>query len=443
MQTTGRANGGSRVHWIVAAMAVTGVLACPLPHEEATPVVRNDCQQDQLLIRTEHDSVTGGDLPLVGPIADLPEYHDCQRFVIAAASGGAASGPAADSLAYGPLVAIWAANRLDSTFKQRGALDGNAIPVAVIYDFEPQAGYAPLHIEPGFSCLYLWKDTRWNARLLPVGPEPPEDGTPTQCLHPVNTNGRDTPGWLPLEVLPATLPPELGSSDIPPVVRWDWDQNEKQQYISIRCGDEWCHVGAPGFRPAESEVGTAKGIAYLAAVEPIPLTGFVQALPNELLRVTAITGWYDRQRLDERTGPGKDLVLTAVEGTAFPHPALGRIPDDAFSGAWIPAAYLDVSAEYQGKVALSRGITRVALCRGAAELCEGAREVATCPKDYQDPADPWWARMVTPTGETTIRCVRRRGHGGRAVPAAATRWNWSEVDAKTWIACSQGCCVIN
>jgi hypothetical protein len=416
------------------------MLACPWPKDDMRTTKSNDCQQDKLIIyRTSHDSVTGADLPVIGPIADLPEFHDCQRLLVPYERKGSASAPAADSLSFGPLVAIWAANKLDSAFQQSASRD-MAVPVAVIYNFERQTEYAPLHIKPGFSCLYLWKDSGWQARLLPVGPHVPPDTGPTQCLHPVPTSGSDTPGWVALDVIDTPLPPGLRPEDIPAVTRWDWESKQQLQYIGIRCGDQWCSVGPKGFHTSAPASDTPAGAAVLAMVENINIPGFEQATPDEMTRIISIKGWYDEQRLDLWE---PNLVLTDITGTAFPHPALERVKAGMFQGAWIPSAYLQVSGDYPGKVPLKAGITRVYLCEGAANQCKGAETVGTCAAKYQDPHEVWWAKMISPSGETSFHCVMRRMHGGRAIPAAATRWNWSEFDAKTWIACGQGCCVGN
>jgi hypothetical protein len=430
---------------------------------QPTKVVNNDCQQDYLVIhRTDGDSVTGADLPLVGPIADLPEFHDCQRFLVPAGrsmaeGGAAASAPARDGLAFGPLVAIWAANKLDeklsfapksadslvaSTRIVKETRSGGgiqpaslmAVPVAVIYDFERNVGYDPLGIRPGFSCLYLWKANTWQARLVSLG------DSLSPCLEPMDTTSRDIVGGTQLQVKAAVLDTLLGPEDIPPVARWDWDG--KQQYIGIRCGDEWCEIGSPGFTPSAAPAATGTGHALLATFQDMPISAFAQVTDEKRSRVVTVKGWYDEQRLDMRDNQGH-LILSDIVGTAVPHPALGSLPAGSFQHKWIQVASLQVTGDYSGKVPLKKGITRLYMCQGTATDCPGVPTAKTCSSWEQDPADPWWAKIEPATGETTVRCVRRRGHGGVAIPAAAARWNWSEVDAKTWVACEGGCCTVN
>ena len=440
-----------------------------LIHPPKPPI--NDCQQDRLFLTlADGDTINGSFLPLLGPIADMPEFHDCQRFVVPARDrtngwGYLRSIPGRDNLGYGPLVAIWAANKLDEQFQVAPtvslppggmissggpatpgarALPIKATPVAVIYNFERNAGYDPLGIKPGFSCLYLWKDPEWQARLVSLGPNAPVASEPAGCFNQIDTTSQLIVGGRRLMVRPAKLAEGLGPRDIPPVARWDWDGTNNWQYIGIRCGDQWCEIGAPRFAPSEPASGTTLGNAYLAAVEPIPVPGAYQATATDKLHVVAVKGWFDQQRLDARA-KGQVLELTDIVGTAFPQPALDSVSDAMFQGNWIPTAYLFVDANYSGKVPLKRGLNRVYLCKGTAADCAGVTNANPICSPYdQDPSDIWWGKIVYESAEPSFRCVRRRTHNGMAIPAAATRWNWSEVDVKTWHDCGGGaCCTVN
>ena len=174
-------------------------------------------------------------------------------------------------------------------------------------------------------------------------------------------------------------------------------------------------------------------------VEPLPgLTTDPAGTENELRRFVMVNGWFDQQRLDLRDAGGQP-VLTDVVGTVLPHPALRRLPDGAFKAKWVPTGYVHVTADYPGKLPLKQGMNRIYLCQGSAEVCEIA-EAPACTPEQQDTDDPWWARVVARSGETTIKCVRRRDHAGMPIPAAAARWNWYERDATTWFKCDKGCC---
>lgn len=435
--------GTTRRWWILAALAATAFIVWKSCPPNPPPVAVNDCQQDQLLIWTlKHDSITGASLPLVGPIADMPEFHDCQRFVVPASAPGIASAPSGDHLAFGPLVAIWAANQLDLAFTRRDSLRGKAVPVAVIYNFDADHDYAPLGIDPGFSCLFLWNDGRWRARVVSLGAMPPERSDPTRCLNPIDTVARAIVGGKDLEVRPAALDSLLTPRDIPPVARWDWDSKNLQQYIGIRCGEEWCEVGAPGFAPSEPAESTPEGAEFLAAVVPIPKSGVHQHTPTEALRAVAVKGWYDRQRLDLRSKDGR-LVISDVSGIVFPQPALDSVPVDAYQSTWIPSAYVFVDAAYSAKIPMQVGMNRVDICNGTSSQCGVPAGADHCTGIDPGSPDDWWGRLTSATGDPYYYCVRRRTHGGDVIPAAAARWNWSEADAKTWSRCGAACCTGN
>lgn len=434
-----------------AGLAVTlGLAACGKdlpPPEEAPYQTSAGCQQDSILIVVlvdssigagAYDTITAADMPLVERIANLPEYHDCQRFVVRQPVTNVA-GPR--EFAFGPLVAIWAADSLGSQFGKPGVREPSmAQPVAVIYNFETQVAYEPLGIAPGFSCLYLWHDggepRHWSAAIVKLS------GGPAACELPVN------PGALPgsnLVVRPALLDPSLKATDIPEVTRWDWDAERKQQYIGIRCADQWCEVGSRGLVPSRSahQAGLAlPTTGGLALALPVPTNGLGNT--PERLRVVDVKGWYDEQQLDTLDASGNP-VLTDIVGTVFPHPALARYDSGPAptTGLWVPAAFMKVSADYPGLVTLRAGINLLELCRGGATAC-GAPAGLTCSAKAQDPADLWWGRVISEKGDTSeVRCVRRRRHEGRAIPAAAARWNWNPRDATTWVACEKGCCTLN
>jgi hypothetical protein len=422
---------------------------CPRERQSTTapptpppPLAQADCQQDSILIAVPlptdpptYDTVTAADLPLIQRIANLPEFHDCQRFVVPP-PGATNASPAEYS--FGPLVAIWAADSLGGRFGVPGTEGPSlAVPVALIYNFEAGVAYDPLKIEPGFSCLYLWHNGGtpriWNAAIVSLGPsvDPCQKGAEPRSLRGAR-----------LEVHPTSLPPGLDPADIPEVARWDWDPRRRQQYIGIRCADQWCEVGNAGLVPSQSlfERGDPRG-ELKNVTRPISGISEGRGRSNEVLRVVAIKGWYDEQQLDTLDSTGKP-VLTNIVGTVIPHPALERAPQST-AGEWRPAAFIKVTADYPGAVLIRAGINRLELCQGSATAC-GAPAAVSCDPKYQDLAFPWWGRIISQAGDTSaVRCVRRRDHERRAIPAAAARWNWNEADAKTWVSCDEGCCTVN
>jgi len=407
-----------------------------------------DCQQDSVLIispvnsgGSEYDTVTAADMPLIQRIANLPEYHDCQRFVVPPRPGLHVPDSA---LAFGPLVAIWAADGLGSRFgvpEPKGP--SRAVPVAIIHNFDQSATYEPLHIKPGFSCLYLWHDgTRskgWRAMIVPFVP------TPDTCRSVADPDS--LAGGAPLNVSAVPLPQGLSPADIPEVTRWDWDAEQQRQYIGLRCAEQWCEVSGGPLSPSPSAFDAGiRPTSMAAAVPPIPRIPNGLGMSNEIHRVVTVKGWYDEQRLDLRDSKGKP-VLTNIVGTVIPHPALDRAPFDSV-GEWTPVAFINVTADYPGKVPLKRGMSRVFLCKETNGECH-AKTTTACLPEPPDPASPtappttWWTKIVAADNTVAYHCIRRRKHGGMAIPAAAARWNWHELDAKTWVQCGTACCTVN
>jgi hypothetical protein len=436
--------------WVAAAglAAAVALGACAEKEKTVKPKVPQtvmDCQQDSILIYVVtdstqgiYDTVTSADLPLIQRIANLPEYHDCQRFVV---RGPAASAATSAEFSYGPLVAIWAADSLGGRFgdlAKRGP--SQAVPVAMIHDYDRDLAYAPLGILPGFNCLYLWHDggtpRKWSASITALGSrtDPCKQATEPGAV-----------GGTPLEVRPAPLPRGLRAADIPEVARWDWDAERHEQYIGIRCGDQWCEVGRAGLVHSRSAFEGGLSFTNAAANSLIPTSPDIangQGTDQERLRVVSVKGWYDEQRLDTLDANGKPW-LTEILGTVIPHPALERATFTP--GDWTPVAFVQVSADYPGKVPLKHGMNRVFLCKDVGGNC-GITAASPCPPDPTSPAaaqETWWMRIVSESNDTTVHCVKRRTHGGMAIPAAAARWNWNEKDAKTWVACEGGCCTVN
>jgi hypothetical protein len=411
-----------------------------------------DCQQDSILISVPLDTmvpadsahyrfgrVTAAAMPLAGQIANLPEFHDCQRFMVE-------SDQAPPVASFGPLVAIWAAAALDTRFPPAPPVV-QAVPVAVIYNFDGPR-YDPLDLNQGFSCLYMWKANTWQARVVGLGASP---SLPIPCLDAIDTTDQRIAQGGILEVKPDRMPPGLPAADIPPVARWNWDEAHKWQYIGIRCGTEWCEIGPPHFVPSNNAQNIGMTVAKLKSItRPIPGIGSAadpRGRPAEILRVVSVSGWYDQQELD-LTNPGGKPRPARSTGTVFPHPALARAPFTP--GKWTPVAYIDASANYTGKVPLTTGISQVSLCpERAPGECAGTTGMTCAPEPF-DPADPtaplytWWTQIEHEKGSKQVYCAKRRRHHGMAIPAAAARWNWNELDAKTWTLCgSPACCTGN
>jgi hypothetical protein len=409
--------------------ALTGILASPEPTPPAT--VAFGCPEHTIQVNA-FDSVIRV-IPIAPQTATVPEYHDCQRFRVAAG--------------FGPLVAIWAAEGLPRYFLDSATSGSDSIALAVgeILDLgmgdmkTDGAGddYAPLQLSAGFNCLYLWRSgpaDQFEARIVP------------------QRSFRELNSCVGHRVLDQALidAPKLtvratsfGGSHrvpVPPVARWDWDPAGRVQYIGIACGRAWCEIGpASGFTSSRSVAEDAPVAEQLAAAfEPATDAPGVTGLMRTR---HLVKGWYDQQELEIWSADGK-LVPSGVIGTIVPHPVLDIIHDaptapgqPGFAGHWEPAGYIHVTGDYNGRrLQLEKGVSRIYLCQGPASACAGAAEVGAASGTV------WWSKLVAPSGHATIRAVDYQMHGGSVIPAGAARWRWLETDGTTWLRCGRGCC---
>ena len=398
-------------------------------------------------------------IPLSEPITNIPEFHDCQNFILTDSTR--------DSLRYDSLYAIFAAFRLRDRFyakrppAETDSLklpDGSVVPVvaaATIFSGSRE-NYSPLGIAPGFNCLFLYhrpaNPTQWGARMVPL--KVPD----ANCAR----TGIDLTGGTTLEVrvIRDTL---FSAGDYPEAARWDWDSRNRQQYIGIMCENAWCEVGKANF------VSSPPRPEYVPAFKVIP---GLPPTPEELSRVTGIKGWYDRQMLATR-GPN-GLVPSGIYGVVIPNPALDRVPTwtvsfssgrisigTLYDKRWINVGAAVVTAPYKGLLA---GVNLLYFCRGTAAACAvplGAglktpamwSAVTSCANGGPY---TWWGRLGA--GETAqYGCVHVQDHGRElkaltapgapyagwviALPATA-RWHWSMKDEIVgWYGCqSTSCC---
>lgn len=402
---------------LVATVAVVSIAACPggnppPPDAEGRP----ECPQDSVFIVNKYKNDRGSftqivtTIPVSGPITNVPEYHDCQRFAMS------------PDPKYGPLVAIFANHGLDSMFP--APFDSSAQPpseaAAEIYSWD--GDYAPLSIRKGFNCLYLHQTPNgWTALMTSVGDA-------NDCLQKPASG-------TPLGVTSAK--PSSDVNDYPPVARWDWDPQRHQHYISIRCGDEWCEVG-----PMAGFAASASHPATTLPDEAVP--GMGAPTSRERHRVLEIKGWYDEQHLAVADGSG--LLVGTMTGTAFPHPLLERLKAvGQFSLKWIPSAYVQLDSDpgpYKGKLNLDQGLNTMYLCEGAFADCPGVPTGTTEPSCPDGADHRWWAKIISAGGDSVYRCVQRRIHNGVEMPGAV-RWRWKETDETMWVRCPQGCCTVN
>lgn len=375
-----------------------------------------------------------GQLSLPGRITDVPEFHDCQKFIV---SGGVHGN-------FLTLFAIFArdslreaTNRFDAIADAaQSASDSTAVatfgaPVAVGEVLALDKGYAELGIHPLFNCLFLRPTYNGlEAKMIPV------DKNEQSCKtmeHP-----EDKPG-TPLAVVRTYFKHDTA----PPVARWDWDRDNNTQHIGIACGIAWCDIGKAGFHPSRPHALS---------------TG----APND--RVIAVKGWYDEQRLAVPStmvtafASATALIPGHVIGTFVPMPDLGSDAGPSvgsrYDGKWVRVATVgmtDTSGVYLGKLNIVsspvlNAVDSVSLCYGKLRQC--ITNTGITPKkckatDFPDSLR-WWGMITNPVTTPSYFCVTRRGHEnipGLHIPGIV-RWRWAIKDETMWIRCLEGCCEV-
>jgi len=356
-----------------------------------------------------HDSI-GAERPLTSGTSGIPEYNDCQRFIVA---GG-----------FDSLYAIYATHPRSVAVRRT-----EAVLVAVIRSFG--GTYNLLGIRPGLSCLYLYND-RHAARVM-------DSISFFPCDSVVAVTRLTGPSPV-LESRPTTASGFDDDADYPQVARWDWDSRDRTQYLGVKCGAAWCEIGRSGFHSSPSWKPAA-------------------GLPRAMRRNIAIKGWYDEQRL---AGPpptsGLLAAVSKIRGTIFPHYRLNDYVDDAtWKGVWRTVAYVALSATSQKyQTVMNFGATpganpniplnpetlnKIEYCVGTAAECH-VPNPPTCSVSMA----PWgWSRIVRAGAPIALyKCVTRWPNPPPALPTpAATRWRWVAADETSWSQCSAGCCEVH
>lgn len=442
---------------LVMAMGVVVVIgSCRCPQAREIGVVRFSCPGDPVVVDIV-DSRTGAilrtetGLAISEPITEIPEFHDCQRFVV--------------QDHYDSLYAIFASFRLDSLPMKWANDSGIAIVNGGSYGIVPAATiyshggtYDALGIKPGFNCLFLFRkfnDARWSAKMVPWG-----GSTDPNCgdrrYDPLSTGT--------LLVVNSGTSPSFGPKDYPPVARWDWDATHQQHYIGIACGPAWCEVGKADFQSSVAYNLPEPAWDKLAGRAADPLAAASH-------RVYKVKGWYDAQPL--ATWPTGTVTVNTlptpgpVRGFLIPHPLLDSINNAATVSAyrsWSHVADAVIEGDYQ-KWNLTNGQNEIWFCYGTILNCQitdalprvagTSTQLTDCPLDPEHADQRWWAKVVSASGVTKYACVQRRDHSKELahykqlhpsqveirIPGAA-RWHWLPNDESQWISCEQGCCTI-
>jgi hypothetical protein len=378
--------------------------------------------------------------PVIDAIRDVPEFHDCQRFIVHERS----------ARRYDSLHAIYAASYLDTLTTVLGPLliepqesvsqrrepkvirtgtgtlvitdrlvvDHRAATVAVILSGGP---YAALGIEPGLNCLYVGRyvevasrPEQWFARMEPQG-----NVTSASCDK---SSVREFGRGKDLQVNAETAEGFTQDTDYPAVARWDWDDVNHQQYIGLKCGAAWCEVGDTSFVPS-------------------PHLDVDRAARPQARRVRSIKGWYDQQFLATADRAGR-LVPSRILGTIIAEPDVGSKTADDFAADYVTVARVILESSDPTDAAALANYRRKFNFRGRAD---DDPEAVLMIKSLPDTL--WRARIRGPPSAPAplYRRVRFRPvptaflTQGYRVPAVA-RWRWMVTDEGTWTRCPEGCC---
>jgi hypothetical protein len=406
---------------------------------------------------------------LSGPdsIADIVEFHDCQRFVDSGTN------------AYDSIFAVFAVMRLTrldtllAASRGQPATSGASVslggddwlPAALVLAWND---YPALGIHVGFNCLYMSPSqagaATWQAAMYAFGLLEPECSS---AVSNVNAQAGQLPLAVPTASASGPVPRTVlavadsqhqnltSASDYPPVTRWEWDQVSGQYYIGLRCQvATWCEISSGNVTSAPT---------FASGLPSAPGTS-----DGGQLRVTQAKGWYDQQILAERDPLTGILRPSGFLGTLIPVPNLAQIESATFETDWTQVAWaalenvsggqrLNPYAVKSNIHETARGasldqLNKIFLCQGqtcqcpaGTSQCEAGASlgVTPCAKLNGTASDgTWWARIESPDGSSNkVLCVVRYAMADMSMPIPGTvRWRWLETDEEEWIRCPQGCC---
>lgn len=361
----------------------------PLPTNLPAGTLMDCPNHDSVLVSNGTFSAGVDTFSVSGAITLIPEYHDCQRFVM-------------NDGKFGPLVAIFAASRdaQEAPPPPRTSADSAVAQIVSGGD------YGDLGIIGGHNCLYMWKATNWSAVMVQVG-------RVDACDTRIDTGGRTAIGLFVREI----PPPDGVTGPWPRGARWDMDTVNARQYISIACGGQWCEVH-------KDRTGVSSGT-------------YTNAPSNAHRAVFGIKGWYDEQRLTLPDPLGSGNEIPTVRGSVFPEPGLRDITSlDAFNAHWIPTARVHIvapSPEYKNHFGLEAGgipnpMNEVSACRGRWADCDATGAPDPCPAATPvGVTEMLFARVESAnTRQISYHCLYYRKHGVHG-PRETARWRWPSL----------------
>jgi hypothetical protein len=392
------------------ALLTVAVLGCPKPKPQPGDFAgRPECPRDSIWVPADPGYKLVTSLAGPGPISLVPEYHDCQRMLNH------------DMNAFGPMIAVFARYGLDTMpdptpptgppVRGRQVFAGDQAAATILNYDEP---YDPLHIEHGFNCLYVYAVSgTWNAHIVKVK-------TDNDCLQPFD------PAMQGFD-LKVTVAPTPSNVKIPPVARWDWDKEARENYIGMRCGNRWCEISSSSH-------------SFLVSSDRYTGKPTVE-----------VKGWYDQQYLAVPANSSPDLTPGGVIGTIFPVGDLNANTVQTFTNTWAEVAIVSLSKDspvYFNKFNFIAGPapdgqTQIWFCTGTPEGCKIPNgQVPDC-KDSPVKNDPPWFAKIVSADRVKYHCVIRRTHSGGIPIPGAVRWRWKLLDEGIWVACPEGCCEVS
>lgn len=330
----------------------------------------------------------------------VAEYDDEQRFRIGAA-GNQQYGPFAGVYAT-PWLANYTSSRsftafwVNVAFVHIDTTSGASLPPA----------YQRLQLEAGDNCMFVhYNDTTavWQAAVMGPNssgvcaqedvPNPPITARPIDiAIDPQSA----TPGQLP-----------------PPVTRFI-EGNADSTFVGVRCGDQWCVLGASS-----------------AGEIPAPSHGGFNSASSR----SKGKGWFDDQHLGFLPQiPKPKITMSNQTASIIPADNLGGISLVQYKSKWqfVATVYMHPKLVMPGKYSKS-----------AAAQGYGLRG-----KDNR----LWIRDSVAPSGTETWQATFGKRPGNQRYPVTMTphpyyvpptaRWRWRDDDEQMWVACMQGCCMV-
>lgn len=450
----------------LGAVIVAGCDAKPQVDDDALPALtEEECPHDWPWTVAQAANIEA----FTGERDEVPEYNDCQRFLLGELSnpsygnvfaifvadsvaeahgtggdtpqnpGGLTTAPAS-----GPAAATSAANDAATS-----AANGNEMSAVAL--IAAWGDYRPLGIsERGFYCLLMDSRARPSAAIVRAG-------TYADCDNPVMSTKHDLFVFRQRHKADGT---ELSGADVPGVVRWGFDgipvdtsatagpsTDSWVQYAIVPCGTAVCYVGPTG--PGGSGAGfTPKPPHAILAGMKLPVHG----------RGREVDLWHDTQFLaDPGSSTGSpNPVVPPLVGVLIPDESLGIRTRQEFESDWVRVAEVAMSGSaYESKfnfAATTGGVYNVVhACAYTGGVSDGSHNCDGLPTDIDSkcqatdpshPAAPKWRARHTSVNDTTYHCIEYIPpfpSSDLKVPGTA-RWKWLADDEALWFRCEDGCC---